>query len=97
MKDNTRKEDNARAEYGVRQLETITKALMLSTTLPTAYWSYAVNTGVHLKSLMPLTKNIISRDGDAVKPLQQLTNGAISSRECGKMLEATMSEMNAQI
>ena len=90
MKDNSRKEDNARAEYGVRQLETITKALMLSTTLPTAYWSYAVNTGAHLKSLMPLTKNVISRDGDAVKPLQQLTNGAISNRECGKMLEATI-------
>ena len=80
------KRSAAGAENAVLQIEKGTKTLMLTTRLATEMWQLAADQAAELRNLHPLTRNIVSSDGDAVRPIEQLTHGRISRQQCDRRL-----------
>ena len=84
------KRDAANAENAVKQVEIRAKSIMLESNLPRSWWLEATNHGAFLDNLTPRNRMIKSSDGDAVRPLQLLTNHAVSQQQCNDMLSASL-------
>ena len=74
--DPDRKNTNARPENAVRELERRTKSLLFSRNLSPECWPECVKQACWLKQRMPYKQR--SRRGDDMRPLEQMTDGAIS-------------------
>jgi hypothetical protein len=71
----------------VKALELRGKAVMLEMNLRITWWKKAYEYAMLASNLYPLSSNIKSRDGDAILPMEELSNGRISRRFCNKMLK----------
>ena len=80
------KRAHARGENTMRQIEMSMKAIMLENSLPIEWWEDALRQAIILRNLVPASKNVKSGDGDAIRPLEQLSGGRISRRECDRRL-----------
>ena len=80
------KRSNAHAENSCKQIEVVAKSILLEQNLPYIFIEDAVDQGVMLRNLFPLARNINSSDGDAIRPLEEITSGQISRRQCDNRL-----------
>jgi len=80
------KRSAAHAENSCKQIEVVAKSILLEQNLPYTFIEDAVNQGAMLRNLFPLTRNISSSDGDAIRPLEEITGGQISRRQCDNRL-----------
>ena len=76
---------NARGEKMIQDAERGMKALMIEHRIAIQHWDYALQSSLDSKNLFPLSKNMISKDGDAPLPWTEATNGIVSR---GMALEA---------
>ena len=76
------KRSNAHAENSCKQIEVVAKSILLENNLPFIFIEDAVRQGTMLRNLFPLSRNINSSDGDAIRPLEEITCGQISRRQC---------------
>ena len=82
FKDPFEKRDNAHAEFAVQQLELQIKKQMGATSSPADYICYHADHACKLMSRLPLSRNVHSVSGDGIRPLEELTHGKISRRDC---------------
>ena len=73
-------------ENSVKQIEMGTKAIMAERSLPVDWWQEAANQAAELRNLLPTSENIVSSDGDAIRPEEELSDGRISRKECDRRL-----------
>ena len=59
---------NARGEKMIQDAERGMKALMIEHRIAIQHWDYALQSSLDSKNLFPLSKNMISKDGDAPLP-----------------------------
>ena len=85
--DPSRKNSTAAPERHVQVHEMGTKAILLQNNLPAEDWPYAEHNAMWLRNRYPLARNIKSRDGDAIRPLEQISNGRYSRRMCNHDLK----------
>ena len=62
------------------------KSVMLNTNLPPIFVEECGNQARDIRNLVPLVRDINSRDNDAVLPLEAITVGRVSRRECYRRL-----------
>ena len=73
-------------ENSVKQIEMGTKAIMAERSLPVDWWQEAADQTAEIRNLIPTSENIVSNDGDAIRPLEELSDGRISRKECDRRL-----------
>ena len=76
------KRSASHAENAIKQIEVVAKSILLENNLPYSFIELAVNQGVMLRNLYPLSRNVSSKDGDTIRPLEEISNGQISRRMC---------------
>ena len=69
---------NAAAEAAIKHIEQIMKANMLYTRCPFKYWEEQANHARWIRNRVPITRNINSKDGDTIRPEEEMTKGFIS-------------------
>jgi hypothetical protein len=84
--DPTRKTTMAHAEVEVGISERTTKKIMMQGSLLISEWKMASMDNKFLRQHTAIKRKINSRDGDAVRPAEQLSNSRISRRECNHRL-----------
>eukprot|EP01052_Picozoa_sp_SAG31_P003406 SAG31_NODE_131_length_23419_cov_38.760087_1_plen_167_part_00 len=72
------KNKNARGEKLCRDGENAMKALMIHYRLPVGYWDYALASAFETRRLFPITRNIVSPDGDGPSCWELATKGRVS-------------------
>ena len=82
------KRTNNHAENAVKVIEIKTKASMATFNTPVQWWSHVATSVATILNLTAMTKNIVSRDQDAIRPLEEISNGKISRTECDKRVAA---------
>ena len=80
------KRGSAHAEAAVKHIESMVKAILLETLCPPIFWEEAASQARFLRNLLPLTRNIISKDGDTLRPEEQITAGLVSRTACNRLL-----------
>ena len=80
--DNTRKEDNGRAENAVKRHEIQVKKAMAQTSAPPQFFCYFSDYATHLNNRLASNRNIHTRDGDGPRPLELLLYPNYSRNEC---------------
>eukprot|EP01047_Picozoa_sp_COSAG01_P013903 COSAG01_NODE_665_length_14398_cov_91.714595_4_plen_231_part_00 len=85
--DPTREKSKSAAELAVKALELRMKGIMLESSLPVTFWKLAYDEAIEISNMYPITKNITSRDGDAIRPLEEISNGRVSRQFINKMLK----------
>jgi hypothetical protein len=78
LTDPRRKESAAMIEARVKRSEIGTKTMMLETSMPADEWDYSMLAHIWLSRRVPRQKDIRSRDGDAIRPLEAMSRGRIS-------------------
>ena len=76
----------SRGENVVKQVELATKKIMIACSLPANLWEWALEAAVQLMNIFPTSRRVTSKDGDAARPDEILSNGAISRRFCNHMI-----------
>jgi hypothetical protein len=74
------------AETAVKALCMRMKAILVEQSLPITLWVRAYQEAIYLANRYPLGRNLTSRDGDAVRPLEEMSSGRISRKELSKQL-----------
>ena len=80
------KRGSAHAEAAVKHIEVMMKSIMLQTLLPPKFWEEAAEQARFLRCHLPLNRNIISKDGDTMKPQEEITCGLVSRTACARLL-----------
>eukprot|EP01052_Picozoa_sp_SAG31_P028080 SAG31_NODE_2679_length_5264_cov_7.002711_1_plen_1137_part_10 len=80
------KRNSAHAENTVGIVERGAKGILMQTNAPVNYIEYAVDQFVLLHNCFPKRSDIKSSDGDAPRPLEKLSCGRISRRQCDKII-----------
>ena len=80
------KRSNAHAENSILMIELVAKSILLESRLPAYFIEDAANQGAMLKNLYPMSRNQHSADGEAIRPLEQITGLQISRRMCNHRL-----------
>ena len=83
--DPTREKSKSAAELAVKALELRMKGIMLESSLPVTFWKMAYDEAIEISNMYPITKNVTSRDGDAIRPLEEISNGRISRQFINKI------------
>ena len=76
------KRSASHAENAVRLVERGTKSIMMETTCPVNFVEYACDQYITLHNCFPMKKDLKSGDGDAPRPLEKLSSGRVSRRQC---------------
>ena len=84
--DPTDKRSMAFAENAVKQIELGTKYIMAENSLPVEWWETAADQAAMVRNLLPMVKNVVSGDGDAIRPAEQLSGGKVSRNKCNHIL-----------
>jgi hypothetical protein len=85
--DPTREVSKHLAESAVKALELRMKAIMIEQALPISLWVKAYEDAMFIANLYALGRNVNSRDGDAVRPLEEISAGRISRSQINNMLK----------
>ena len=85
--DPSREKSKSAAELAVKALELRCKGIMLEQSLPVTWWKLAYIEAMEISNMYSLTRNVNSRDGDAVRPLEELSKGRISRQFINKILK----------
>ena len=80
------KRSAASAEAAVKHWSHTMKSVMLNTNLPPIFVEECGNQARDIRNLVPLVRDINSRDNDAVLPLEAITVSRVSRRECYRRL-----------
>ena len=73
-------------ETAVKIIELGTKTIMTERMLPIDWWQEAADQACELRNYQPLSKSVVSSDGDAIRPLEEITLGRVSRKECDRLL-----------
>ena len=84
--DPSREQSKSEAELAVKALELRCKRIMLEMNLPITWWRKAYDYAILIANLYPLSRNVKSRDGDTIRPLEELSAGRLSRRYLNKIL-----------
>ena len=85
------KRNASHAEHAVGMVERGTKAIMIENNCPVQYVEYAADQFALMHNCFPLQRDVNSRDGDAPRPLERLSVGRISRRQCDKIIHHSIS------
>ena len=77
--DPTDKRSAGFVKQACKQIELTGKSIMASNATPADWWDPCFNQAGEIRNHVPLTKNIVSGDGDAKTPIEELSWG----REAG--------------
>ena len=80
------KRNSAHAENTVGMVERGAKAILMQTSAPVNYIEYAVDQFVLMHNCFPQRADVESSDGDAPRPLEKISCGRISRRQCDKII-----------
>jgi len=80
------KRSHAHGENAVKQIEITTRSILLNRALPTSFVEDAAHQATAIRNLYPLQRECVSNDGDALRPLEAITMGKVSRRECDNRL-----------
>ena len=80
------KKANGHAEASVKHLSHTAKAIMLNRSCPPELYEECAHQATLIRNCMPMRRNIVSKDGCAIRPIEQVTYGRISREQCNRML-----------
>jgi len=80
------KRSHAHGENAVKQIEITTRSILLNRALPASFVEDAAHQATTIRNLYPLQRECVSNDGDALRPLEAITMGKVSRRECDNRL-----------
>ena len=84
------KRSAAHAEVAILHLVQSAKAIMLSASLPALWVEEAMEQARSVRNCLPIQRDVVSRDGDAPRPLERVTCGIVSRRQCSQVLHHTV-------
>jgi hypothetical protein len=84
--DPTDKRSDGFAEGAVKMIELTCKAIMANNAVPADWWEPCCNQAAEIRNHVPLTRNVKSGDGDAITPIEQLSQGRVSRRMCCRFM-----------
>jgi hypothetical protein len=76
----------AHAEAAILQIERVGKSLLYDKALPAPWIQRCVNAGITIKNVVPIASKIVQKDGDAPRPLQEITGNRVSMRQCNNVV-----------
>ena len=59
---------------------------MVACSLPADWWEEALAAAITVMNLFPTSRRVTSRDGDAPRPDEILSNGQTSRRDCNHVI-----------
>ena len=59
---------------------------MASNATPSNWWEPCYNQGAEIRNHVPLSKNVVSGDGDSITPIEELSWGRVSRRMCHRYM-----------
>ena len=74
------------AERTVQRVELAIKRIMLETSLPAPFWVEVLQAVQLLMNHIPTARNVVSRDGDTIRPIEAMSAGVVSRRYCNHVL-----------
>ena len=80
--DPTDKRSDGFAEQAVKMIELSGKSIMASNATPSNWWEPCYSQGAEIRNHVPMTKNLVSGDGDSITPIEELSHGRVSRRMC---------------
>ena len=66
--------------------KSITGTCMASNATPSNWWEPCYNQGAEIRNHVPLSKNVVSGDGDSITPIEELSWGRVSRRMCHRYM-----------
>ena len=54
--------------------------------LPLEYWEEAVDAAIYISNVVALARDVKSTDGDAPRPIERISFGRVSRRQCDHMI-----------
>ena len=86
--------DNKRAhshgEAAVKHISHPAKSIMLNSSLPPMWIQECIDQAIVLRNNLPLSRDVVSKDGNTVRPLERMSGGLISRYQCDKTLQHTL-------
>ena len=61
------------AEQAVKMIELSGKSIMALNATPSNWWEPCYNQGAEIRNHVPLSKNVVSGDGDSITPIEELS------------------------
>eukprot|EP01047_Picozoa_sp_COSAG01_P005737 COSAG01_NODE_199_length_22202_cov_23.993668_23_plen_130_part_00 len=80
---------HARMEAAVKDVELGVKRMMLANSMPADKWRWMQKSFIWLRRRFPRQRDVVSKDGDAIRPIERISNGEYSRLRCNKELCAT--------
>ena len=80
------KRSAAHAENAVKIIEMRAKCIMMERMLPLEYWEEAVDAAIYISNVVALARDVKSTDGDAPRPIERISFGRVSRRQCDHMI-----------
>ena len=77
-------------EAAVKHIAIMMKSIMLEKLVPVIYWEEACNQARRIRNLVPLARDIVSKDGDTKRPEEVMTRGITSRWACERLLAKTI-------
>ena len=68
----TYKRSDGFAEQAVKMIELSGKSIMASNATPSNWWEPCYSQGAEIRNHVPLSKNVVSGDGDSITPIDIL-------------------------
>ena len=84
--DPTDKRSDGFAESAVKAIELTCKAILAEQACPASWWEPCCDNAEDLRNHVPLSRNVRSEDGDAVTPIEELSDGKVSRRACHRFI-----------
>lgn len=84
--DPTDKRSDGFAEQAIKMIELSGKSIMASNATPSNWWEPCYSQGAEIRNHVPMTKNVVSGDGDAITPIEELSWGRVSRRMCHRYM-----------
>jgi hypothetical protein len=84
--DPTDKRSDGFAEQAVKMIELSGKSIMAANATPSSWWEPCYSQGAEIRNHVPITKNVISGDGDSITPIEELSWGKVSRRMCHRYM-----------
>ena len=84
--DPTDKRSDGFAEQAVKMIELTGKSIMAANATPSNWWEPCYSQGAEIRNHVPLTKNVVSGDGDSITPIEELSWGRVSRRMCHRYM-----------
>ena len=77
-------------EASIKHIAMMIKAILLQTLVPTLYWEECAMQARRIRNLVPLARDIVSKDGDTKRPEEVMSRGLVSRWACERLLKKTI-------